>query len=76
MFNSRTAFNVKGEKINKPNPFAWIEFVDSLANGNLSLHEDIYKMNWIYCVNVLEARKIKAKKEAEEAEQMRKKNTK
>jgi len=31
----------------------WISMVDRLSGGDVTKHEDVYKMNYIYCLNVL-----------------------
>lgn len=36
-----------------PNKWAYIAMIDRLANGDATKHNDVYEMNFIYCLNIL-----------------------
>lgn len=31
----------------------WISMVDRLSDGDITKHEEVYKINYIYCLNIL-----------------------
>ena len=36
-----------------PDELNWIGFIDRLANGDITKHKEIYKINYIECLNLL-----------------------
>lgn len=36
-----------------PEHFNWIAYIDKLAGGDVTKHKEIYKMNYLECLNIL-----------------------
>lgn len=43
--------------------YNWISMVDGLANEDITKHDAIYKMNLMYCLDILSYRMEKNKKQ-------------
>lgn len=36
-----------------PNKWAYIAMIDKLSNGDITKHNEVYELNFIYCLNNL-----------------------
>ena len=50
-----TRYRADGTK-EKEDPLIWVKYIDGLANGDITKHEQVLKINWIYANTVLASR--------------------
>lgn len=51
--NDADKLNVSGLNSEIPGELKWIAFMDKLSAKDITKHNNIYEMNYIYCLNVL-----------------------
>ena len=61
--NGNTKEEIETEAEVKTDPFTWVRFIDTMTSGNILAHEDFFKLNWLYVLNVQTMRLIDQEEE-------------
>jgi len=53
LFTSKRSKSSEIGQIEVNNKYGWLALIDRLSNGDITRHDAVYDMNYVYCLNVL-----------------------